>query len=175
MPLDLDKIRNAINGPMRIPIGAKDRKGVPIHIGDTVRFADAHEWGGGDVPEWVTRLERGRLYQGGGATGDLSSFCEVVASDGIDPVATIRALLAEVDRLNAELSTIKRDSVVKWADTLDGFKAEKGDFTFTVGPDGWWLSILDRRGVDAWIEGGNETGDAGKAACTAAYLRTVGQ
>lgn len=116
------------------------------------------------VAAMLTEVDR---LQSGGCARDqrTTQFCaEAVAKD------------AEIARLTSELAAAKaeRVPVVEWADTLDGYKAEKGDFTFTVGPDGWWLSILDRRGVDAWIEGGNETGPAGKAAAEAAYLRACG-
>lgn len=117
------------------------------------------------VPALLDAIEAQRAAGGCARDQRTTQFCaEAVAKD------------AEIARLTSELAAAKaeRVPVVEWADTLDGYKAEKGDFTLTVGPDGWWLSILDRRGVDAWIEGGNETGPAGKSACEAAYRRACG-
>lgn len=62
----------------RIPIGAKDRNGVEICLGDTVRFADAQEWGGALPPPWTVELKNGALYQACGAPSDLPHYCEVV-------------------------------------------------------------------------------------------------
>ena len=58
----IDEIRAALTGPMRIPIGAKDRKGTPIYIGDTIKFMDAQEWGSHDLPCIVTGKQIGRAH-----------------------------------------------------------------------------------------------------------------
>ena len=65
----------------RIPIGAKDRNGVEVCLGDTVRFADRREWGSGKLPENVVELKGGKLH-GVYTPSDLRSFCEVVKRGG---------------------------------------------------------------------------------------------
>jgi len=57
-----------------VAIGVNDRNGKPIHIGDTLRF-DQREWG--RQMEFVIELRDGQI-QHPGATGDLSSWCEIV-------------------------------------------------------------------------------------------------
>lgn len=57
-----------------VPIGVNDRNGKPIHIGDTLRF-DQREFG--RQMEFVIELRDGQI-QHPGATGDLSSWCEIV-------------------------------------------------------------------------------------------------
>jgi len=57
-----------------VPIGINDRDGKPIHIGDTLRL-DQREFG--RQMEFVIELCDGQI-QYPGATGDLSSWCEIV-------------------------------------------------------------------------------------------------
>jgi len=59
---------------MGIRIGVDDRKGNPIHIGDTLSF-DAREWG--EPMTFMVTLEQGEIRHPG-STGDLSEWCEIV-------------------------------------------------------------------------------------------------
>ena len=80
-------------------------------------------------------------------------------------VAVIEALRAEVAR---------RGPVVEWRTRIDVEEATVGAFALLVESDGWRLEVSDGTG-DYWIvDSGDETGDAGKAACFAAYLKAVG-
>jgi len=225
--LDLKEIR-ARGG--RVPIGAKDRKGNEIHLGDTIRFMDAKEWGSEDVPQGVVRLESGKLRQPGGSAGDLDQYFEIIRKGDPDP--DVAALLSELDRLTtalaaaqaerdnlhtiaesrlmrmrtasqlliaeigakgpenvditagravaviealkAELATARRGPVVEWRTRIDVEEATPGDFGLVVGEGGWTLEFFDKHGDAMQVDSGPETGDAGKAACFAAYLKAVG-
>lgn len=65
----------------RVPIGAKDRNGVEICLGDTVRFADEREWRGPLPKPWVVALSGGELQQSAGVPSDLPHYCEVVPTE----------------------------------------------------------------------------------------------
>lgn len=67
-----------------VPIGANDRNGHPIHIGDTLSF-DPKEWGGECI--FTIELLKGRLEHPG-AVGDLSHWCDVIRYwDGTVPAS----------------------------------------------------------------------------------------
>ena len=79
----------------------------------------------------------------------------------------------EVSRLKDELTATRRGPV-EWWEGVDGdYTMSIGGFSGSISEDGWALELrtyLGSRGVD----GGPETGDAGKAACFAAYLKAAG-
>lgn len=77
---------------MRIPIGANDRHGTPIHLGDRLRF-DEKEWGG--PHEFVVEIEDGELTCPG--KGDLSSWCEIISPAPTNHTITAAAMLVEID------------------------------------------------------------------------------
>ena len=82
--------------------------------------------------------------------------------------------VAVIEALKAELATARRGPVVEWRTRIDVEEATVGAFALLVEPDGWRLEVSDGTG-DYWIvDSGPETGDAGKAACFAAYLKAVG-
>ena len=78
---EVERLRAEVEKLRRVPIGAKDRNGVEVCLGDTVRFADRQEWGGGELPENVVELKGGEL-RGAYTPSDLRSFCEVVKRGG---------------------------------------------------------------------------------------------
>ena len=57
------------------PIGAKDREGTEVHVGDTLSF-DPNEWGG--PHEFTIVIEDGEIVMSGGGSGDLESWCMIV-------------------------------------------------------------------------------------------------
>ena len=122
--LDLKEIR-ARGG--RVPIGAKDRKGNEIHLGDTIRFMDAREWGSEDLPQGVVHLKKGEVRQPGGSAGDLDQYFEIIRKGDPDP--DVAALLSELDRLTTALAAAQaeRDSLnagkARLAEIL-GFEAD---------------------------------------------------
>lgn len=63
-----------MNFEIGVPIGATDKHGVPVHIGDTVEF-DEREFGG--PCRFVIELRDGEIVHPG-ATGDLRSWCTVL-------------------------------------------------------------------------------------------------
>lgn len=58
-----------------MPIDAKDKHGMPIHVGDTLRF-DRDEWGGDNNVFTVTVRRGGIEYLG--APSDLREYCEIL-------------------------------------------------------------------------------------------------
>lgn len=60
-----------------LPIGLNDKKGNPIHIGDTLRF-DGMAWHGKEPgPEFIIELERGEILMYG-CPDDMDQYCEIV-------------------------------------------------------------------------------------------------
>lgn len=57
-----------------VAIGLVDRHGVPIHIGDTLRF-DEREFG--EPHTFTITLERGEIEMSG-APDDMDQYCEVI-------------------------------------------------------------------------------------------------
>ncbi len=87
----------------------------------------------------------------------------------------VPGLIVEVERLNAELSTVKCEPVVEWRQIRHFDRATCGCFTLEVFTDGWKLDFRPRpESPPHRIASGDKTGDAGKAACIAAYMRTIG-
>ena len=79
----------------------------------------------------------------------------------------------EVSSLKDELTATRRGPVVEWEGVDGDYTMSIGGFSGSISEDGWALELrtyLGSRGVD----GGPETGDAGKAACFAAYLKAAG-
>ena len=169
-------------GAVRLPIGAKDRKGVDICLGDSVHFADAAEWGSTETPMWTVRMEGGKLPQPG-SPSDLARFCEVVETDGIDPAA----IVAEIRRLQADNAALRARAVpaLEWKPVEDRFWCTAGDMVFNVqkaGSDGffWRWFIYNQRDEDlisirqcSWKKLCNSPEQA-KSACEAAFLQLVG-
>jgi hypothetical protein len=88
----------------------------------------------------------------------------------------IAAMLSEIDRLTSELAAAQAGPVVGWYATTVGEAARVGMFWMGLGPGGWTLHVRLPYGFGAGelIDSGEETGDAGKAACLAAYRRACG-
>ena len=80
---EIGRLRERLKDGRGVPIGVNDRNGKPIHIGDTLRFEE-QEWG--ETMEFVIELRDGQI-QHPGATGDLSSWCEVVKPWGGESAA----------------------------------------------------------------------------------------
>lgn len=88
--------------------------------------------------------------------------------------AEIARLTAELAAAQAELAAARRGPVVEWRTRIDVEEATVGAFVLLVESDGWRLEVSDGTG-DYWIvDSGPETGDAGKAACFAAYRKAAG-
>ena len=151
-------------GTIRLPIGAKDRKGVDICLGDSVHFADAAEWGATETPTWTVRMEGGRLPQPG-STSDLAQFCEVVKTNGVDPAA----IVAKIRRLEAENAALRARAVPGLRFNRMGV-AESGQFTGCGADNGDWALGIYLKGILVSIEDGT----GGKASMDAAFLRLVG-
>lgn len=91
-------------------------------------------------------------------------------------MARILAKDAEIRRLTSELAAAQAGPVVGWYATTIGKAARVGMFWMSNGPGGWTLRVMMPYsfGAGELIESGPETGDAGKAACEAAYRRACG-
>jgi hypothetical protein len=70
-----DHIGRPLSDTAGVPIGARDREGRPIHVGDTLSF-DEREWGG--PHEFTIRIEDGEIVMSGGGASDLESWCTIV-------------------------------------------------------------------------------------------------
>lgn len=109
------------------------------------------------------RFQRALDVLAGGCARDqrTTQFCaEAVARD------------EEIHRLTAALAAAR--PVVEWVDGC----AQLGIFRLVVHRQGGWALMLAPRGIGAMspkdVTFGPETGDAGKAACYAAWLRACG-
>ena len=101
-------------------------------------------------------------------------IAEIGAKGAENVDITAGRAVAVIEALKAELATARRGPVVEWRTRIDVEEATVGAFALLVEPDGWRLEVSDGTG-DYWIvDSGPETGDAGKAACFAAYLKAVG-
>lgn len=81
------KTAPAENQRVWIPIGTTDRNGVPLYVGDSLRFG-AREWFGGDYdkqtdPLFTLSLRDGELYQKLGTPADLRVHCYRVRNPGL--------------------------------------------------------------------------------------------
>ena len=124
-------------------------------------------------------LADARLYRARAARIILESV-GIPRSEPVDVGAAraagiIEDLRAEVDRLTAALAAAQAGPVVEWHRIRDFDRAEMGYLILTVHSDGWTIRAVDIA-VDelATLAEGDEGGDAGKAACEAAYRRAVG-
>lgn len=105
------------------------------------------------------------------------------SSDVVDYLAEgfadtpVDALLNAVNEarthIRATLALLPQEPV-EWAKRADVWALEAGCFELTVWSDGWTVEVLDKRGEAMQVERGDETGDEGKAAAYAAYLRACG-
>ena len=86
----------------------------------------------------------------------------------------IAAMLSEIDRLTSELAAAQAGPVVEWHKEKDWEEADIGRFSLAVFDSGWSIEIKGHSGMYELIDHGPETGDAGKAACIAAYRRACG-
>ena len=165
-------------GAVRLPIGAKDRKGVDICLGDSVHFADAAEWGSTETPMWTVRMEGGKLPQPG-SPSDLVRFCEVVETDGVDPAA----IVAEIRRLQAENTALRARAVpaLEWHKSpakRELHHANVGLVQLSAwrnldGEHSW--CIAHGHGFEEDIADGDAASmDDAKAKCEAAFLWLVG-
>lgn len=77
-------LANLASDAAGVPIGVKDRKGNPIHIGDELRF-DAMEWG--EPMAFIVVLEEGEIRHPG-STSDLTEWCEVIRRWDAPPFAS---------------------------------------------------------------------------------------
>ena len=88
--------------------------------------------------------------------------------------STAGRAVAVIEALRDELTAARRGPVVEWRTRIDVEEATVGAFALLVESDGWRLEVSDGAG-DYWmVDSGPETGDAGKAACEAAYRRAAG-
>ena len=157
-------------GAVRLPIGAKDRKGVDICLGDSVHFADAAEWGSTETPMWTVRMEGGKLPQPG-SPSDLARFCEVVETDGIDPAA----IVAEIRRLQADNAALRARAVpdVMWPEGR--IYVDMGELRLVARPDGeWWVEITTENDTEEVVSGHEASLELAQSACRGAFLRLVG-
>lgn len=155
---------------------------------ETVRYLVAKNQ---ELAAEVARLQDladARLYRARAARVTLESV-GIPRSEPVDVSAAraasmIEDLRAEVARLTAALADAQAGPVVKWQDhpqvgllgeDRSWSVVERGHFRLWVDVDGWHL-LCSLPGLPAnrSIASGPETGDAGKAACEAAYRRAVG-
>ena len=132
-----------------------------------------------DLRAEVARLQDladARLYRARAARIPLESV-GIPRSEPVDVSAgraagIIEDLRAEVARLTAALAAAQAGPVVEWHRILDFDRAEMGYLILTVHSDGWTIRAVDIA-IDelATLAEGDEGGDAGKAACEAAYRR----
>ena len=88
--------------------------------------------------------------------------------------STAGRAVAVIEALRDELTAARRGPVVEWRTRIHVQEATVGAFALLVEPDEWRLEVSDGAG-DYWmVDSGPETGDAGKAACEAAYRRAAG-
>lgn len=86
---------------------------------------------------------------------------------------TANAVFVELAAAQAELTAARRGPVVEWRKFLEYERASCGAFRLVVHGGGWYMTAqgLERA---ATVDSGPETGDAGKAACEAAYRKAAG-
>ena len=90
-------------------------------------------------------------------------------------VAKNQELAAEVARLTSELAAAQVGLVVEWREDVGFSHARIGRFWLVVRRDGWRLEFSQSSiSTPDFVASGPETGDAGKAACEAAYRRACG-
>ncbi len=87
---------------MRIPIGANDRHGNPIHVGDRLRF-DEKEWGG--EHEFVVEISDGEIQCPG--PSDLSSWCEIITPAPSNYSIATATMRVEIDEGEAPFARIE--------------------------------------------------------------------
>ena len=134
-----------------------------------------------DLRAEVARLQDladARLYRARAARIILESV-GIPRSEPVDVGAAraagiIEDLRAEVARLTAALAAAQAAPVVEWREDVGFSHARIGRFWMVVRRDGWRLELSQPFSTTDLVEGGPETGDAGKAACEAAYRRAVG-
>ena len=133
-----------------------------------------------DLRAEVARLQDladARLYRARAARITLESVgcprSEPVDVGAARAAGMIEDLRAEVDRLTAALADAQ--PVVEWREDVGFSHARIGRFWMVVRRDGWRLELSQPfSSTPDLVEGGPETGPAGKAACEAAYRRAVG-
>ena len=135
-----------------------------------------------DLRAEVTRLQvlaDARLYRARTARIALESV-GIPRSEPVDVGAAraagmIEDLRAEVGRLTAALAAAQAAPVVEWREDVGFSHARIGRFWMVVRRDGWRLEFSQPfSSTPDLVEGGPETGPAGKAACEAAYRRACG-
>lgn len=113
-----------------------------------------------------TLLDEVRRLQSGGCARDqrTTQFCDEAATKDV-----------EIRRLTSELAAAQAGPVVEWRQKgPDVEEAHRNAFLLSVSIKGWQLLIWTKHHNFIPVDSGPETGDAGKAACLAAYRRAIG-
>ena len=127
-----------------------------------------------DLDKIRARLDRDAVCHCGELIRHHSQLSGHTAVEMTDPShEETHALLDEIERLRSEFAAAQ--PVVEWHRIRDFDRAEMGYLILTVHSDGWTIRAVDIA-VDelATLAEGDEGGDAGKAACEAAYRRACG-
>lgn len=158
------------------------RKIARHHLGERLHWIGK---GGPTADEWIVQAwpDTGHMIHAQAATVDKAAAdCAAQLRAIAAAPSDIAAMLSELDRLTAALAAAQ--PVVEWQDhpqvgllgeDRSWSVVERGHFRLWVDVDGWHL-LCSLPGLPAnrSIASGPETGDAGKAACEAAYRRAVG-
>ena len=120
------------------------------------------------------RLDRDAVCHCGELIRHHSQLSGHTAVEMTDPShEETHALLDEIERLRSEFAAAQ--PVVEWREDVGFSHARIGRFWMVVRRDGWRLEFSQPfSSTPDLVEGGPETGPAGKAACEAAYRRACG-
>ena len=127
-----------------------------------------------DLDKIRARLDRDAVCHCGELIRHHSQLSGHTAVEMTDPShEETHALLDEIERLRSEFAAAQ--PVVEWREDVGFSHARIGRFWMVVRRDGWRLEFSQPfSSTPDLVEGGPETGTAGKAACEAAYRRACG-
>ena len=127
-----------------------------------------------DLDKIRARLDRDAVCHCGELIRHHSQLSGHTAVEMTDPShEETHALLDEIERLRSEFAAAQ--PVVEWREDVGFSHARIGRFWMVVRRDGWRLEFSQPfSSTPDLVEGGPETGPAGKAACEAAYRRACG-